>query len=233
MRLLLVLVLALASPAAAQPAADPAAARAHALQENELISRYNAAATAKDWPAAVSALKALIAFQPRWTYALSLGESEQKLGEFDAALAAYDQAETLAAGLDAPQRAAALSQINNGRGVVFARQRRNKEAVAAFTRAADGAPDQGLAWFNVCAMAYNLGDTDTAKAACDRSIAADPKRANAWFIKGSLLVADSTTDKAGKLVAAPGALEALHRYLELEPNGPHAADVKAMLDVFK
>jgi hypothetical protein len=31
-------------------------------------------------------------------------------------------------------------------------------------------------------------------------------------------------------VAPPGTTQALHKYLELAPNGAHAVDVKAMLD---
>jgi hypothetical protein len=35
--------------------------------------------------------------------------------------------------------------------------------------------------------------------------------------------------KDGKYDAPPGASEALNKYLELQPDGPHANDVKQML----
>ena len=44
------------------------------------------------------------------------------------------------------------------------------------------------------------------------------------------MVGDSKLDKDGKMQApAPGTSEALNKYLELAPDGPHANDVKAML----
>jgi hypothetical protein len=43
------------------------------------------------------------------------------------------------------------------------------------------------------------------------------------------MVGDSKLDKDGKLQAPAGTADALNKYLELAPDGPHAADVKAML----
>ena len=37
-----------------------------------------------------------------------------------------------------------------------------------------------------------------------KAIAADPNRADAYFIKGSLMMGDSKQDKDGKLQAPPG-----------------------------
>jgi len=65
--------------------------------------------------------------------------------------------------------------------------------------------------------------------ACGKAIAADPNKADAYFIKGSLLVGESKTDASGKMIAPPGAAEALKKYLALVPNGAHADDVKQML----
>jgi tetratricopeptide (TPR) repeat protein len=90
-------------------------------------------------------------------------------------------------------------------------------------------PNPATAYFNICATQYNSGNTEGALAACDKAIAADPNRADAYFIKGSLLIASSTTDKDGKVKPAPGTAEALNKYLELAPDGSHANDVKQML----
>ena len=65
--------------------------------------------------------------------------------------------------------------------------------------------------------------------ACDKAIPADPNKADAYFIKGSLLIAGSKTDSSGKVIAPPGTEEALSKYLQLAPDGPHAKDVKEML----
>ena len=94
----------------------------------------------------------------------------------------------------------------------------------------DKAPDPGRAWFNLCAAAYNAGKMDEAVRDCEKAIAIDPTRADAWFIKASALYGQGTLDKANHYVLPPGTLEALRRYLTLAPDGPHAADVKAMLD---
>ena len=53
----------------------------------------------------------------------------------------------------------------------------------------------------------------------------DPKRADAYFIKGSVLLGDSKVDAKGNMVAPPGTVAALRKYLELAPNGGHAAAV--------
>jgi tetratricopeptide (TPR) repeat protein len=90
-------------------------------------------------------------------------------------------------------------------------------------------PNPGTAYFNLCATQYNSGNTEGALAACDKAIAADPNRADAYFIKGSLMIAQGKMEKDGKYSAPPGTSEALNKYLELEPNGPHANDVKQML----
>lgn len=66
--------------------------------------------------------------------------------------------------------------------------------------------------------------------ACDKALTTDPNKADAWFIKGSLLVAESKTDKSGKVIAPPATAEALNKYLELAPDGAHVNDVKQMLD---
>ena len=77
---------------------------------------------------------------------------------------------------------------------------------------------------------YNTGNMEGAVGACDKAIAADPAKADAYFIKGSSLYGSGKLDKEGKYVPPPGTAEALSKYLELQPNGAHAADVKAMLD---
>ena len=55
------------------------------------------------------------------------------------------------------------------------------------------------------------------------------KNENAYFLKGSLMMQQSKQGKDGKLEAPDGTAEALNKYLELEPDGPHANDAKQML----
>ena len=115
-------------------------------------------------------------------------------------------------------------------GNAYLKLKRDDDAMKAYTRAAEVTTDPAVPWFNLCALQYNMGKTDAALTACDKAIAADPKKADTYFIKGSILVGDSTVDKAGKVTTPPGALEALKKYLELAPDGSHAPDVQQMLD---
>jgi hypothetical protein len=88
-----------------------------------------------------------------------------------------------------------------------------------------------LAYFNVCAVLYNIGNAHDSAAACRKCVQADPTRANAWFVLASDLFADLPVTAQGKVQASPETREALEKYLALAPDGSHAADVKAMLDM--
>lgn len=127
-----------------------------------------------------------------------------------------------------PQLAAA-SYINLGQA--YAKSGDPVKAATAYEGAVKAAPDTaGSAYFNEAAVFYNAGKLDEAGAAADKSIAADPKRADAYYIKGQSLIPKATVDaKTQKIVAPPGCVEAYQEYLELDPNGQHAADVKGIL----
>ena len=117
-----------------------------------------------------------------------------------------------------------------GQGNALLRLKKNDEAIAAYNKAAELSPDPATAYYNLCVAYYNTGKTQGALDACDKAIAADPNKADAYLIKGSLLMARSTKDKSGKVQAPPGTAEALKKYLQLAPSGPHANDVKQMLE---
>jgi tetratricopeptide (TPR) repeat protein len=95
------------------------------------------------------------------------------------------------------------------------------------------ATSPAVSYFNNCAMSYNAGKMDEAVAACDKAIALDPRKADAYFIKASALYGNGKVGSGGKFEVPPGTVEALDKYLELAPDGPHAQDVHAMLDGLK
>jgi hypothetical protein len=64
--------------------------------------------------------------------------------------------------------------------------------------------------------------------AFDKAIAADPQKAEAYYWKATNLIGGATL-QGDKMVAPPGTAEAFNKYLELQPNGPHADEAKAML----
>ena len=111
--------------------------------------------------------------------------------------------------------------------------KRTDEAIAAYTSAAALDPHPAVAYFNLCATQYNVGNMTGAATACDEAIKADPTKADAYFIKGSALYGNGTLDATNTYVVPPGTLEALRKYLKLAPKGAHVADVQAMLDALK
>lgn len=213
------------------------AEREKALGENALIAQLNPALQAKDWATAEPILTKLIAMNPnRWDYQQALGNAQFSEGKFDEAVATFEKAIPIAENAtktdpkaDPAKAKAGVAQMLTNEGNAYLKLKKNDKAIEAYTKAASMDPNPSTAYFNICATLYNTGNTEGALAACDKSIAADPNRADAYFIKGSLLMGSSTMDKAGKLQATPGTSEALNKYLELAPDGPHANDVKAML----
>jgi hypothetical protein len=71
---------------------------------------------------------------------------------------------------------------------------------------------------------------DAAEAACTKAIAADPNKADAYFIKGSAMFGKGKMDANNKWTVPDGTAQALNKYLELAPTGAHANDVKQMLE---
>jgi tetratricopeptide (TPR) repeat protein len=220
------------STAVPMNATQAKAYNAEATAENTLIQQVTQAQAAHDWAGVESALTKLTAMDPgHWQYSQALGDAEYNQGKYLEAVGSYATALEGAAQdkLKAKTRQA-MAAIYTNQGNSYLKLHRVPEAEAAYAKAAALSDNPGLAYFNLCATYYNQGDMPNALTACDKSLAADPKRADAYFIKGSVLVGDSTVDASGKTVAPPGAAEALQAYLKLAPDGSHAADVKQMLD---
>ena len=111
---------------------------------------------------------------------------------------------------------------------------KSDEAATAYKKAAELDPAHaGSYYFNLGVVLHTSAkDADGRKqaaAAFDKAIAADPNRADAYYLKGADLIALATSDSSGKLSAPEGTAEAFQKYLELQPNGPHAEEAKQML----
>jgi tetratricopeptide (TPR) repeat protein len=213
----------------------PAAVSAQAPPDAKaLVDRVQTAIAAKNWQQAADALGALVILDPRWFNFQNLGAAEFNLGRYEKAIAAYDKGIKMAQeDKDRDRIKSAVGAMLNNKGNALLKLKRNDEAVAAFTKAAELSPDPGIAYFNLCATQYNLGSVEGAVAACDKAINADPTKADAYFIKGSALYGNGTLDKNNKYVVPPGTVEALQKYLQLAPNGGHVEDVRAMLGELK
>ncbi len=208
---------------------------------NVLIKQANTAITAKNWQDAISPLQQLVALEPNnWQYYSGLGDAELNVGQYEQAAETYDKGIQAAenntavnphdASTDPAKKKAGIAKMLTNEGNAYLKLHKNNEAVAAYTKAASMDPNPATAYFNLCATQYNTGNTEGALGACDKAIAADPTKADAYFIKGSLMIGQSKLDNAGKMQAPPGTAEALNKYLELAPDGPHANDVKQMLE---
>jgi tetratricopeptide (TPR) repeat protein len=215
--------------------------REKALNMNALIQQVNTAASNKNWQEAVGPLQQLIAIDPNnWQYYSGLGDAQLNLGQYEQAVETYQKGVQIIESnttvdpknpaTDPAKKKLGEAKMLTNEGNALLKLHKNNEAIAAYTRAASLDPNPATAYFNLCATQYNTGNVEGALEACDKAIAADPTKADAYFIKGSLLIAGSKTDKDGKVTAPPGTAEALNRYLELAPNGAHANDVKQMLD---
>jgi tetratricopeptide (TPR) repeat protein len=230
------LLVSLALAATAQICVGAPLPAAQSESQNALVAKAQAALDAKQWPDAEAALKQLSASEPRWEYAEALGAAQMNQGHYADSLDSYQRAIDLAqkdlAGKNAGP--AAVAQIYTAIGNANLKLKKNDAAIAAYNKAAALSPNPAVAYFNLCATMYNMGQPAAkTAAACDKAIAADPKKADAYFVKGSALFGEGVVDKSNKFVVPPGAVEALKQYLVLAPDGPHAQDVKTMLDALK
>lgn len=198
---------------------------------------YAAAIQAKNWPAAIDSAQQLVAASPTADHLRLLAEAQYDSGSLQEALGTFagalqaSAAERPATGVGDADWKALTGRIYLWQGNTYLKLRRTADAVVCYRQAAELDPHPGIALFNLCATFYNTGDMDRAVAACRQVTQADPGHADGWFILGSVLYADAHTDARGKFVISAETRQALQRYLEMAATGPHAADVKAMLDM--
>ena len=120
---------------------------------------------------------------------------------------------------------------DNQLGQVLGKEGKTKDAAAAFDEAAKADPTKAATYYyNEAATLFNTGDMTEAASAADKAVQADPTKAEAYYIKGQALVQKATVDpRTQKIVAPPECVEAYQKYLELAPTGPHAEEVKSIL----
>jgi tetratricopeptide (TPR) repeat protein len=208
---------------------------------NALINQYNTAQQAKNWQGAADILKQMIAAEPnRWDYQQALGNMQFNMGNYEEAAATYEKVIPMAENAsktdpknDPAKTKAAISQMLDSEASSYVKLKKTDKAVEAYTKAAELSPNPATAYWNLCATEYNVGDMKGAAAACDKAIAADPNKADAYFIKGSVLIglSEGKLDSNGHYIALPGTKEAFNKYLELAPDGPHAGEVKQMMEM--
>jgi tetratricopeptide (TPR) repeat protein len=137
-----------------------------------------------------------------------------------------------------------LGKYHNNLGQAYAKSGDSTAALKEYSAAADqDAPNAHMYYFNAGATLTNMATRETntankdkeiseANEAFDKAIAAKPDYAEAYYQKGINLTSKATIDKSGKMVAAPGTIEAFSKYLELEPDGKHAEEAKGLIEGF-
>ena len=79
-------------------------------------------------------------------------------------------------------------------------------------------------------MSVKTGKVDGLAEAADKAIAADPTKAEAYYIKTQALAPLITQTADGKgFVSPPGLIDACNKYLELAPQGAHSQDIKDLM----
>jgi tetratricopeptide (TPR) repeat protein len=145
----------------------------------------------------------------------------------------YDQAaDTLQKAIALKPTPAAYQQL----GTDLARQGKMDDASAACDKAAAADPTNKAAgeicYKNMGIILTNSGKMNDAVMPLQKATQMNPSDADAWYLLGNALVAEIDTKKEGGkdvYVVPPGTEEAFKKYLELQPNGPHAAEAQESL----
>jgi tetratricopeptide (TPR) repeat protein len=212
---------------------------------NEFIGQYQEAVKTQNWPEAEKAVQQLLTLLPdttRWEFYNALADAQSHSNELQEAIQTYDKgiriAQAIVAGKapadprnpnpDPAKAKAAVGKMLVAEGNIYVKLQQPEMATPLFQQATLDTPNPGLAYYNLCAVEFNANKMQEAVSACNKSIAADPARADAWFFKGAALY------KAGPTASSKGdTVAALNKYLELEPQGQHVSEAKTILETFQ
>jgi tetratricopeptide (TPR) repeat protein len=147
---------------------------------------------------------------------------DDRTKSYDQAIVNYNKSLALK-----PNDAGVYNQIGN----LYGKERKIPEATEALTKAAQSDPAMApKAYFNMGANLVNGGQPEKATDFFKKAADADPNYSEAWYQYGSLLMMQGKVDpKTGAQTYPPDTVVALKKYLDLQPNGGHAAEATAML----
>lgn len=199
---------------------------------NTLLKQAEADHVANNDAEAVNVMKQATLAGPNYDQVWGLlAQYQNAAKQYDDAAVSAKKAVDLATASTDPKAKLRLGAWQNMLGQAYSKQKgHGDEAVAAYQAAAQAdPPNAAMYYYNMGAVLTNTGKIDAANAAFDKAIAADPSKADAYYQKGINLMQKATVDSAGKIVPPPGTAESLNKYLELQPNGPHAGDAQQIL----
>jgi len=159
-----------------------------------------------------------------------LGMAQLGARQYDAAIPNFQKAIQLNQAAKKPNPIAE-GAADAGLGEAYANTKKPDLAVQSYDAAAKvDTAGANLYFANEAILLTQLGEVDKAAAAADKAIAADPTKPLPYYLKGQALVQKAGVDeKTGKVTVPPGCAEAYQKYLQLEPNGPHAEEVRGIL----
>jgi tetratricopeptide (TPR) repeat protein len=163
-----------------------------------------------------------------WAY---LGQGQLGLKKYDDAETSFKKAVDLEATSKKP-RPEIQGLADSGLGEIYARNGKVPEAKAAYDAAVKADPTKASFYYKNEAVIYSqIGNAEGQVAAADQAIAAKPDDPLPYYLKGQALITKATVDpKTQRIVLPEGCGEAYQKYLQLDPTGPYAADVKGILD---
>jgi Tfp pilus assembly protein PilF len=195
-------------------------AEAESIKKNkELNEAYTAGLNAmeqKQWDQAISSLDKASTLDPKQT-AIWVNLADSYLANAAGKTGADRDAETQK-GMDAYNKAIELkpedAAIHNNYGRALANARKYPEAQAEMAKAAQlDPPGAGKYYYNLGAILVNINQIDAAAEAFQKSIAADPNYADAYYQYGVSLMAKAQIGADGKITPAPGTVEAFQKCL--------------------
>jgi tetratricopeptide (TPR) repeat protein len=164
---------------------------------------------------------------------LRLGEAQLGLKKYADAETAYKKALEVEAAAKKPMPQN-QGFANAGLGELYARTGKIPEAQAAYDAAAKADPTRAAFFLTNEAVIFSqVGNNVAQAAAADEAIKADPNQALPYYLKGQALIVNATpSPKPNLYIPPPGCAEAYAKYLQLAPNGPHAAEIKGIMTSF-
>ncbi len=168
----------------------------------------------------------------------NLGQAYDGVGKYDDATAAYQKAIDLK---PAPEFYASMSTSLANAGASQTDPTVLQQKVTAANAACDkvatldtqNPTSASRCWKNVGIVLSNKGDFKDAVPVLQKATVIDAKDVQAWYLLGGaytgLIDSKQTGDKIIYIIP-PGTAEAYQKVIDLDPNGPYAAQSKTMLD---
>ncbi len=167
----------------------------------------------------------------------NLGQAYDRAGQEQEAVDAYQKAIDLqpTAGTYGSQ-STALAILAVAQTDPAVAQQKLAEAGTDCDKAAALDPTPGAAkacWKNIGIVLSNKGDLKDAIPPLQKATLADPKDAQTWFLLGSAYTGTIDSKQEGDkmtYIIPPGTSDAYQKCVDADPNGPYAAQCKAMID---